>query len=235
MSEHDPEPLIYAAWVAGADSGGWRWTNSGRWPRRCRRPTRCFSNGCTATSTARASGATWSRPRRVETCVEMARLALDDALLELSERYGPRLESWRWGDAHQALHRHQTLGARSRCCGRWSTSRQSTPGGDDTLMRGQMPGIGAGALSQHPRGGVSRGLRLLRPGFERLHHLDRPERAPAVAPLRRSVGAVAARRIHPDVARRRSRPGRRDRHHAIRARDVGCARKRARVRLHANA
>ena len=40
----------------------------------------------------------------------MARLALDDALLELEGRFGPRLESWRWGDAHQALHRHQTLG-----------------------------------------------------------------------------------------------------------------------------
>ena len=48
----------------------------------------------------------------------MARLALDDALIELEERYGPRLESWRWGDAHQALHLHQTLGT-CRCCGIW--------------------------------------------------------------------------------------------------------------------
>lgn len=40
----------------------------------------------------------------------MARLALDDALLELSETYGDRIEGWRWGDAHQAVHRHQTLG-----------------------------------------------------------------------------------------------------------------------------
>ena len=46
----------------------------------------------------------------LETCAEMARLALDDALIELETAYGPRLESWRWGDAHQALHRHQTLG-----------------------------------------------------------------------------------------------------------------------------
>ena len=45
-----------------------------------------------------------------ESCTDMARLALDDALVELGERYGPRLESWRWGDAHQALHLHQTLG-----------------------------------------------------------------------------------------------------------------------------
>ena len=36
---------------------------------------------------------------------------VDAALVELVAAYGPRIEGWRWGDAHQALHRHQTLGA----------------------------------------------------------------------------------------------------------------------------
>jgi penicillin amidase len=66
----------------------------------------------------------------------MARLALDDALLELGAAYGPRLESWRWGDAHQALHVHQTLGS-VPILNLLVNIRQSTPGGDNTLLRGQ--------------------------------------------------------------------------------------------------
>ena len=76
-----------------------------------------------------------------ESCAEMARLALDDALIELEARYGPRLESWRWGDAHQALHLHQTLGS-VPVLRHLVNIRQSTPGGDHTLLRGQMPGHG---------------------------------------------------------------------------------------------
>ncbi len=76
-----------------------------------------------------------------ETCTEIARLALDDALLEIEALFGPRLESWRWGDAHQALHRHLTLG-RIPVLRHLVNIRQSTPGGDDTLLRGMMPGTG---------------------------------------------------------------------------------------------
>jgi len=77
----------------------------------------------------------------VETCVETARRALDEALIELEGRFGPRLESWRWGDAHQALHRHQTLGE-VPLLRLLVNIRQSTPGGDHTLLRGLMPGRG---------------------------------------------------------------------------------------------
>jgi penicillin amidase len=76
-----------------------------------------------------------------ETCAEMARLALDEALIELEADYGPRLESWRWGDAHQALHRHQTLGS-IPVLNLLANIRQSTPGGDNTLMQGGMPAAG---------------------------------------------------------------------------------------------
>ena len=77
----------------------------------------------------------------VETCTDVARLALDDALIELEEAYGPRLESWRWGDAHQALHRHTTLGE-VPLLRQLVNIRQSTPGDDHTLLRGQMAGTG---------------------------------------------------------------------------------------------
>ena len=84
-----------------------------------------------------------------ETCPEMARLALDDALIELEEAYGPRLESWRWGDAHQAVHMHQTLG-NVPVLKYLVNIRQSTSGGDHTLLRGQTPGYGAPGRQLRP-------------------------------------------------------------------------------------
>jgi penicillin amidase len=77
----------------------------------------------------------------VETCTDLARIALDQALLELTERYGPNLESWRWGDAHQATHDHPVLGE-IPFLRHFVNIRQSTSGGDDTLMRGVTRGTG---------------------------------------------------------------------------------------------
>ena len=59
-------------------------------------------------------------------------MALDQALLELSETYGPNLESWRWGDAHQATHDHPVLGD-VPVLRYFVNIRQSTSGGDTTL------------------------------------------------------------------------------------------------------
>ncbi len=77
----------------------------------------------------------------VETCSDMARLALDDALLWIDERYGEALESLRWGDAHQASHDHEVLGDIG-WIGWLVNIRQSTSGGDNTLQRAMSAGIG---------------------------------------------------------------------------------------------
>ena len=77
----------------------------------------------------------------VESCTDIARIALDEALLELTEKYGPNLESWRWGDAHQATHDHPVLGD-VPFLKYFVNIRQSTSGGDDTLMRGVTRGTG---------------------------------------------------------------------------------------------
>jgi penicillin amidase len=69
----------------------------------------------------------------------MARLALDDALLRITERYGANLEALRWGDVHQATHDHGVLGTIPGL-GLVVNIRQSTSGGDQTLMRGQLKG-----------------------------------------------------------------------------------------------
>ena len=72
--------------AAGAEAAADPVTSSGRWSRWCRAPSRSSSSGSIATSTAPAAWCDVRQTTAVETCTEMARLALDDALLELEER-----------------------------------------------------------------------------------------------------------------------------------------------------
>ena len=77
----------------------------------------------------------------VETCTQIARLALDDAIIWIEETYGTTLESLRWGDAHQATHDHPVLGEVPVL--NWFVNiRQSTSGSDNTLLRGRTLGTG---------------------------------------------------------------------------------------------
>lgn len=138
MSEHLPEPLIYAAWMRELQF---------RLIRDELGPTadmfthlepefieRVFNN-------TDGAGA-WCdvvQSAVVETCVDIARTALDAALLDLEQTYGPAIESWRWGDAHQATHDHPVLGD-VPILRHFVNIRQSTSGGDNTLMRGRTLG-----------------------------------------------------------------------------------------------
>ncbi len=140
MNEHLPEPLIAEAWLralmdrlirdelgAMADS----FTHiSPVFLERVYRNLGGASAWCDVIQSA-----------AVETCTDLARIALDEALLRLTERYGPNLESWRWGDAHQATHDHPVLGD-VPFLRHFVNIRQSTSGGDDTLMRGVTRGTG---------------------------------------------------------------------------------------------
>ncbi len=141
MSEHSFEPLIYTAWIRELQR---RLIVDDLGPLAAKRRTpipifleRVFRNV--------GGAAAWCDIRQSETvedCESLARISLDAALLSLSETHGPRIESWRWGAAHQALHRHQALG-RVPGLGWLVNIRQETPGGDHTLLRGAMRGFGA--------------------------------------------------------------------------------------------
>jgi penicillin amidase len=140
MNEHLPEPLIAEAWLralmlrliqdelgAMADS----FTHvSPVFIERVYRNVDGASVWCDVIQSA-----------AVESCTDLARIALDEALLQLTERYGANLESWRWGDAHQATHDHPVLGE-IPFLRHFVNIRQSTSGGDDTLMRGVTRGMG---------------------------------------------------------------------------------------------
>ena len=140
MNEHWPEPLIYAAWLRALQD------------RLVRDELGPMANTLTHVEPLfiervfrNVDGASiWCdvvQSAPVETCPDMARLALDDALLQIGEKYGTQLEALRWGDAHQATHDHQVLGE-VPLLRYFVNIRQSTPGGDNTLLRGKTRGTG---------------------------------------------------------------------------------------------
>ncbi|MDW4547768.1 penicillin acylase family protein [Defluviimonas sp. D31] len=140
MNEHLPEPLIYAAWVNALQN---RLIRDELGPlaesfthveplfiERVYRDIDGASRWCDVMQSA-----------PLETCADIASLALDDAVLELSELYGSNVESWRWGDAHQAAQDHPVLGRTPFL--KWVVNiRQSKSGGDHTLDRGLTAGSG---------------------------------------------------------------------------------------------
>ncbi|WP_171231539.1 penicillin acylase family protein [Ruegeria sp. HKCCA4812] len=140
MNEHLPEPLIYAAWLRALqirlisdELGPLASEYKHVEPLFIERVYRDIDGAgvwCDVIQSA-----------PVETCTEMARLALDDALIWISERYGSALESLRWGDAHQATHDHPVLGS-VPILRFFVNIRQSTSGGDNTLLRGRTSGEG---------------------------------------------------------------------------------------------
>jgi penicillin amidase len=140
MSEHLPEPLIYAAWMRALQT---RLIQDELGPLAAEfthmEPLfieRVFRN---------VDGAgVWCdvlQSAPVETCTDISRIALDDALVWLEGRYGRAIESWRWGDAHEATHDHQVLGS-IPVLSLFVNIRQSTSGGDNTLQRGKTIGTG---------------------------------------------------------------------------------------------
>lgn len=140
MNEHLPEPLLYAAWLRALQN---RLIKDELGPlarefshveplfiERVYRDTDGASRWCDVLQSA-----------PVETCTDIARMALDDALIWVSEHHGTALETLRWGDAHEATHDHPVLGQAPIL--RWFVNiRQSTSGGDNTLMRGRTSGTG---------------------------------------------------------------------------------------------
>ena len=140
MNEHLPEPLIYAAWLRALhkrlivdELGPLHEAFTHAEPLFIERVFRDV-----------AGAGIWcdvAQSRRQESCAEMSRLALDDALAELVATYGSEITALRWGEAHQATHDHPVLGDVPIL--KWFVNiRQSTSGGDHTLQRGKTSGTG---------------------------------------------------------------------------------------------
>jgi penicillin G amidase len=140
MNEHMPEPLIAEAWLRAVQDRLAR-DEIGPMADSFTHPEPLFIERVYKNVAGASVWCDVVQSAAVETCADIARIALDDALLDLVERFGPNLESWRWGDAHQATHDHPVLGDVTGL--RYFVNiRQSTSGGDSTLMRGRTKGTG---------------------------------------------------------------------------------------------
>ena len=138
MGEHRPEPLIYAAWLRALQARLIR-DELGPLADDLGNPRPLFLERVFRDVDGASAWCDVTRSAEVETCAEVAELALDDALLWIGETYGTALESLRWGDAHQAAHDHPALGDVPVLS--WLVNlRQDTPGGDHTLNRGRTEG-----------------------------------------------------------------------------------------------
>jgi len=140
MSEHLPEPLIYSTWMRflqkkliddelGQISTKFSHVNP-IFIEKVFRDIEGASQWCDIKHSSYQ-----------ETCTEIASKSLDEALFWLQEKYGKNLSALRWGDAHEAFHRHETLGDMP-VLKYFVNINQSTSGGDNTLMRGKTFGQG---------------------------------------------------------------------------------------------
>lgn len=72
----------------------------------------------------------------VEACGQILARALDQALLDLDQRFGPNSRTWQWGSAHYADGAHEPLG-RLPIIGNFFNIRVPSDGGLFTLNRGK--------------------------------------------------------------------------------------------------
>ncbi|WP_323037422.1 penicillin acylase family protein [Pararhodobacter sp.] len=143
MNEHLPEPLIYAAWMRDLQ---FRLIRDELGPQvdMFTHMQPAFIERVFLNTDGASQWCDVIQSAVIETCVDIARTALDEAIAQLTRSFGPAIESWRWGEAHQATHDHPVLGdvAILRL---FVNIRQSTSGGDNTLMRGLTRGGPPGA------------------------------------------------------------------------------------------
>ncbi|MFP4273554.1 MAG: penicillin acylase family protein [Paracoccaceae bacterium] len=138
MNEHLPEPLIYAAWLRALQDRLIR-DELGPLADEFRHVEPLFIERVFRDVDGAAAWCNIRQSAAEESCTDIARLALDDALIWIEEIWGSQLEALRWGDAHQATHDHPTLGE-VPVLNYFVNIRQSTSGGDHTLMRGRTSG-----------------------------------------------------------------------------------------------
>jgi hypothetical protein len=109
MSEHLPEPLIFSAWLRAVQDRLIR-DELGPLANEITHPEPLFIERVFRDADGAGVWCDVIQSAPVESCEEIARLALDDALVWIDETWGGALEGLRWGDAHEATHDHPVLG-----------------------------------------------------------------------------------------------------------------------------
>ncbi len=138
MNEHLPEPLIYSAWARAFQQRLIR-DELGPLASEFTHVEPVFIERVFRDIDGASVWCDVIQSAPVETCTDIARQSLDDALVWIAENHGEAVEAVRWGDAHVATHDHPVLGNTPIL--EWVVNiRQSTSGGDHTLQRAKTSG-----------------------------------------------------------------------------------------------
>ena len=141
MTAHEAAPLIYAAWVRALNARLITDDLGAPLAGEFRHPDPLFLERVLRDIDGAAAWCDVVQSSEIETCVTMARRALDDALVWIAETFGGPLDTLNWGEAHVAMMDHEVLGDVAGLG--WLTNiRYATGGGDHTLMRGLTAGSG---------------------------------------------------------------------------------------------
>ena len=140
MNEHLPEPLLYAAWLRTLQDRLIR-DEMGPLGSEFTHPNPVFIERVFRDIDGASAWCDVLQSAPVETCTDIERQSLDEALIWIGENAEGSIESLRWGDMHQATQDHPVLGTAPVL--NWFVNiRQSTSGGDNTLQRGRTSGTG---------------------------------------------------------------------------------------------
>ena len=155
MLEDRPEPLIYAAWMQALQPHLIK-DELGELAEAFTHPNPVFLERVLSDENGASVWCDDVSTPAVENCAETAGTALDIAIERLAESPGGALSVLRWGDVHQATHDHPVLGGLP-VIGAFVNIRQSTSGGDHTMMRGLTYGTGDEPL-RNKHGSVFRSI-----------------------------------------------------------------------------
>ena len=138
MDEFSSEPLIYAEWMRELYSSLLK-DDLEEVFEDMERPDPVFIERVYRDVDGASAWCDYRQSQAKESCSDVAEDSLDNALSKLSAKYGPNIDEWRWGDAHQAEHRHPVLGSNNLFS--WFVNiYQPISGGDNTLNRGVTSG-----------------------------------------------------------------------------------------------
>lgn len=142
MNEHMPEPLIYMAWVNTLYRMMIEDELTTLAPLFSQMDP-VFMERVFRDINGAAAWCDISQTTVTEDCANLAKRALDEAIIFLKETYQNDLTALRWGDAHEATHFNDTLG-RLPVIKWFANLKQSVSGGPQTLNRT----MGTGSLTQ---------------------------------------------------------------------------------------
>lgn len=125
MTENDPRPLLFNAWMAAFDRAVRARTGI---PEGAQAPMFDFIPFVLSPKGAHFCGGD---------CGPILTATLEETLTALTARFGPDFSTWRWGTVHQAVFAHPFLRA-IPVIGDLATSRIAVPGDGTTIYRADM-------------------------------------------------------------------------------------------------